>query len=93
MTITSNGSYDFVTCPGKEYVFRASGTFGSGTVTLLWVEGSSTGAIEDFNGPISYTSNGATQFRAPSNTVRVTLAGSSNPSIELAVFGVCNRCR
>lgn len=64
--------------------FSAEGTFGSGTLKLQHkpVGGS---VFVDVGDDVSFTSDGMGSFRLPTGTLRVNLAGSTNPDVNFDV--------
>ena len=88
MNITADGNTDIATIIGKEHVFRAKGTFGSGTLTLQWVDGGVATTIRDANGAVALTAAGAVVVVAPSRMIRVALSGSSGASIDFELVPV-----
>lgn len=81
MTLTSDGNTEIATEPGKDYVFSAAGTFGSGTLTLQWSDGANWVTFQDSSGNIALTAAGGRLVTAPARKVRLALSGSSLPSI------------
>ena len=67
--------------PGGQYVWHIGGTFGGGTATLSWYDGTNTIA---FSGA-ALTTGGAVTFYSPTSTVMVVLVGATNPDI---IFGI-----
>jgi len=76
------------------YTVYATGTFGSGTLTALLISktGATAAAILDASGAaISLTAGAIFNFeaqsskRAPYVTLKITLAGATNPDIDLVI--------
>lgn len=82
MNLTEDGNTDIAVEPGREYAFSASGTFGSGTLTLQWGDGTAYTAFKDSGGDVALTAAGARVVVAPTRTVRFALTGATTPSIN-----------
>jgi hypothetical protein len=87
ITITANGTNTFQTTMGKQYAFKAAGTFGGGTVSLQWTDG--TNDVEYPDG--SFTADGAVEFLAIGSPTKVVLSGATTPSIITDVIPVSYR--
>lgn len=83
MNLTANGNTDIVVEPGREYAFSASGTFGSGILTLQWGDGAAYTAFKDSGGDVALTAAGARVVVAPTRLVRIALASATAPSISV----------
>ena len=86
-TITVDGTTTFPTTVGKQYAFKAAGTFGSGTLSLQWTDG--TNDVEYPDG--SFTADGAVEFLALSSPTKAVLSGATTPSIIIDVIPVSYR--
>lgn len=85
--ITADGTTEFRTGVGKNYLFTAAGTFGSGTLTLTWTDGTNDVAYPD----AALTADGGVEFAAVSNPTKVVLSGSSSPDILVSISPVSQR--
>ena len=83
-TLSANGDTTIVSWGGGEGFYSASGTCGSGTTTLY----------ASFDGGTTYiscgtegqlTANGVVRFTLPECKLKVTLSGSSSPSLAVIV--------
>ena len=75
VTITADGDTEFKVTSGKGYLWRAAGTFGGGTVTLRWSDGTNDVDIQ------SLTADGAYEFITPAGLIKVNVNGATTPSI------------
>lgn len=87
VNVTADGTTTFRTGVGKNYLFRAAGTFGSGTVTLQWTDGTNDVAYPD----AAFTEDGGIEFSSVSNPTKVVLADSTNPNLLIDVVPVSQR--
>lgn len=85
-TISANGSVDVGVAIGTEFTVAASGTFGSGTITVNYRAGSSwvTYASGE-TGTATAAFERVFENVGDIDTVRITLASATNPSIALVV--------
>ena len=74
-----------VSWPGGQGVFVAYGTFGSGTVKLQWSPDDGTTWIDAGAAPLTLTAAGYGPFTIPKSQLRVSLTGSTAPSIKSGV--------
>tara|TARA_R110000851_G_scaffold93847_7_gene204337 strand:+ start:350 stop:640 length:291 start_codon:yes stop_codon:yes gene_type:complete len=79
--ITNSGDYDFEMESGRKFVFSASGTFGGGTLTLKYII---KGDEVDFESGV-LSAAGGFEVMPPVDTLRITLAGASAPSIDIVL--------
>jgi hypothetical protein len=85
--ITANGSYTQKVIRGKYYTCALSGSFGAGTLSFNWVD--SVGNKVAFeNSPLTEATG--FEFIAPTDTVDLTLAGATAPSINVQIATVDN---
>jgi len=85
--ITSDGTYALVApFSGTNYVLYAAGTFGSGTVTLGFIDSEDTFAPfkNASNEDVTLTASGGAIVTAPpSKLLAVSVTGSTSPEIKL----------
>ena len=87
-TVTANGTVtvsDLV--PGGRYVAHAAGTYGGGTMTIKWSDGTNDTAFP--SGEL--TASGALEIIVPLSTVKFVLSGATNPSIIVGITPVTQR--
>ncbi|TWA89588.1 hypothetical protein [Bradyrhizobium stylosanthis] len=85
---TADGQSSAISWPGGRGVFAAFGTFGSGTIKLQASYDDGTTWIDvDRSGDtyVTFTANGAGGFELPKCQLRVSLSGSTSPSINSGV--------
>lgn len=75
-TITDNGTTSIAIEPG-EFAVQAAGTWGSGTLSIQWNDGTS--AAEFPNG--SFTDNGGLIIGSAVSQIDLVLSGATSPSI------------
>ena len=85
--LTADGTTEFRTGVGKNYLFTVAGTFGSGTVTLQWTDGTNDVAYPDG----ALTADGGIEFSSVSNPTKVVLSGATNPNILVNIVPVSQR--
>jgi hypothetical protein len=78
MNITEDITFDLVTFPGYQYNIAAAGNFGGGSLLVEYVINGEAAPFTGF--PI--TAEASVTVRAPSLLIRVTLSGSTAPSID-----------
>lgn len=82
-TITTDDiPYTLPITPGKYYAFGASGTWGSGSLAVNWVD-SAGNSVALPDSPL--TANGGFVFCAPSSTLSLVLTGSTDASINISI--------
>ena len=78
--ITADGDYDVNLRPGRDWAITVGGTWGSGTATVKYHDGTNYIAYEDF----ALTADGGKKVLVPSpGLVRVTVSGSTSPSLTV----------
>jgi hypothetical protein len=85
MLITTNGTTTIDVDSGREYVLSASGTFGGGTLTPKWSDGTTDVTIAGAAGDIAMTAGGAYVIIAPDSFLRIVLAGATSPNIKVNI--------
>jgi hypothetical protein len=78
-TITADGSYEINTRFSRKHLLTLKDDFGGGTVTMTAYNDAS-GDYEAVDGG-SWTAAAEITFDAPSDTIRLTLAGATDPNI------------
>lgn len=79
--ITQNGDYELLTKAGHQHLLTLRNNFGGGTVTLTGFN-NATGNFTSIAGA-SWTAEADARVYATSNQVRITLTGSTSPSIAV----------
>lgn len=87
--ITANGDYEIDTRAGHLHLLTLKGTFGGGTVTMT-SKNNATGTYTSVDGG-SWTAEAEDQFYATSDSIRLTLAGATTPSIAINVLPIYQR--
>jgi len=82
-TLTADGDSDIISWPGGVAEFQAQGDFGTGTAKVQWRMNSDQ-SWTDVSGA-SLTSDGRASFDIGPCTLKVNLAGSSNPDLDIRV--------
>jgi len=78
--ITADGDYDLNVRPGRHYGITVAGTWGSGTATVKYHDGTNYVAYEDF----ALTADGGKKVFVPSpGLIRISLASSTSPSLTV----------
>lgn len=86
-TLSADGDTTVVSWAGGEGFYSASGTWGSGTTTLY----------ASFDGGTTYiscgtegqlTANGMVRFTLPQCKLKITLSGSSSPSLRISTESI-----
>lgn len=78
--ITADGDFDFQVRPQSRYYVTVAGTWGSGTATLKWYDGTNYVAYEDF----ALTADGGKEVvTVAPGTLRMTVSGSTSPSLTV----------
>ena len=86
MIINTNGTTIISVEAGREYVLSAAGTFGGGTLTPKWSDGTSDVTIAGPSGDLALTAGASYIVVAPTTTLKLILAGGSSPSINANVI-------
>lgn len=86
MLINANGTNFISVDAGREYVISAAGTFGGGTLTPKWSDGTTDVAIAGPSGDLALTAGAAYAVVAPTSTLKLVLAGASSPNINASVI-------
>lgn len=85
-TLSANGSTDVGVAIGTEFTVAASGTFGSGTITVNYRAGSSWVTFASGEtGTATSAFERVFENVGDIDTVRITLAGATSPSVLLVV--------
>ncbi|CAN5327447.1 hypothetical protein BH09VER1_BH09VER1_49010 [soil metagenome] len=82
MIITQNTTAEFPAVPGEKYIFSASGTFGGGTISLQWSDGTEWVTFAD--GVLG--DDGTRVVTAPTNLIRLLVQGTTSPSLSAHVL-------
>ena len=94
--ITADGSYDWDTIPGREYVFSLYYAAGTGTVTVLRENGDS-GNFTNYKLPTDPTANMALAatgtelgyvVKATGNSIRFTVSSASSLQLQIKVYSI-----
>ncbi len=81
-TISADGTYTVPVYAGQRYTVAIGGTFGSGSLAVLWHDAAgNTGALD--GSPATAAENWT--FIAPTNQVDLVLTGSTAPSISITI--------
>lgn len=83
-TLSADGQSSAVYFPGGSGVLLASGTFGSGTLTVQWQDDAGTW----FSSSATLAAAGHVAFVLPQGPVRLDLSGSTSPSITARVRAI-----
>lgn len=86
-TLAADGSSPDVDWQGGNGVIFAIGTFGGGTLTTNIKAPDDTTYVSLGTGTV-FTANGVGGFTAPAGKLRVTLAGSTAPSLKAWCVGI-----
>lgn len=78
-TISANGTTT-VNVPEGKYVIHVAGTWGSGTLSIKWYDG--TTAVEFPSG--SLTANGLLEVSNGTGIIQFVLSGATNPSLKVS---------
>lgn len=79
-----NTTVNVTVTEGKRYGFRVAGTFGSGTVTLSWNDGTNTVAYPSG----AFTAAGGLEILAMAPTLVVAIGTATNPVLTYSIFEV-----
>jgi hypothetical protein len=85
MLITTNGTSLIPVDAGQEYVLSVAGTFGGGTITPKWSDGTNDVTIVGPAGDLALTAGAAYVVVAPASSLKLVLTGASNPNINANV--------
>jgi hypothetical protein len=86
MLINANGTTSLSMEAGKEYVLSAAGTFGGGTLTPKWSDGTTDTTVVGPSGDLALTAGSAYVVVAPTSSLKLVLTGASSPSINASVI-------
>ena len=85
-TLTANGNTDVGVAIGTEFTVAAGGTFGSGTITVSYKAGASWVVFASGEtGTATAAFERVFENVGDIDTIRITLASSTNPSLSLVV--------
>lgn len=85
MALTANGTTTLVVDPGQDYVLSLAGTFGSGTVTPKWSDGTTDVTVVGPSGDLAITAGAAYVITSPSSILKLVLSGATNPNINFTL--------
>lgn len=80
--IVADGTYTLPTIAGKRYSFSAGGSFGGGSLAILWHDANGNTGAYEFS-PITSTENST--FTAATSQVDLVLTGSTTPEITITM--------
>lgn len=81
MNITTNGTTPLTVEAGREYVLSAAGTFGGGTLTPKWSDGTNDVNVASSEGDLALSAAAAYVIVAPTALIKLVLAGASGANL------------
>jgi hypothetical protein len=88
-TITADGSYEINTRFSREHLMTLKGSFGGGTLAMTAYNDATSAYVAVDNG--SWTAADEITFTAPSDKIKLTLAGSTDPAIAVSLTPTTTR--